>query len=105
MCDSGSSSGNPVDTGNTGNPGNPGNSPNPSNNNNNFSHLNPSQPLSRDESTNTLGSQISYTSTDIKISLASELQNAINVMDDKSLTDSEKKAKFLSVLLDYTMSL
>lgn len=98
MTGEGSSSGNP---GNPGSGGDPENSVNPGNNNNNNhnnNHLNTNSSLTRDESSNTVNSGVSYNSDDLKEAVAPEVVNASNIMDNPNFTSKEKKEEIMKTI-------
>ena len=87
--------GNPVNAGegSSGNcsGGNPGGTPNPQD----TSGIIVGGGLPRDESNNTLGSNMSHTIEEYTEAKAAELQNVSNIMDDPRLSNSEKKERVL----------
>ena len=70
----------------------PGGGPNPQQDPNiiGVSHANT---LPRESSNNSLVSDTSYTEQDIKQSAGADIQNMENIMNDKSLSDEEKKIR------------
>lgn len=75
---------------NLGGENDPGHSPNPQNNNN-LPPVNPGDSgLPRDESSNTLGSNVSYTSSDVDNYVSSQVVNIKNTLEDPNLTTSQK---------------
>ena len=73
---------------------NPGGGPNQGPNNLGISHANA---LPRDDSNNSLISDTSYSSDDIKQAAGAELQNMENILNDKSLTEEEKNKKAMEM--------
>lgn len=71
--------------------GTPGGPSNPQNNS--VSSLGGGLP--RDESSNTLGSNASHTNQEYAEAKASELLNVSNILDDKNLSDEDKKEQVL----------
>lgn len=83
-------------SGNSGGSSNPGGSPNPGGPNNpgpGESHLLIGKGLPRDDSNNTLDSETSYSSNDIKQAVNLDLNNIKNTLKDPNLSQDEKNTR------------